>query len=168
MTEEPSCSRVRISFFQQSGSNAYSTARDAVDASAAMPAAGVVTDLDLSSRSTGNSSCSLSQHHRVSHQDTAFLQDDLPHVDDCGVCMRCVVDTPPKPLGMRIEELKEEHFMPMDVREKQLKPVCEACRGCTHELTLLVSWSWRRAGCVTAGPFAFQASVLYLQAKHVK
>jgi hypothetical protein len=56
--------------------------------------------------------------------------------------MRCVVDTPPKPLGMRIEELKEEHFMPVDVREKQLKPVCEACRGCTHELTLLVSTCW--------------------------
>jgi hypothetical protein len=108
-------------------------------------AAGNSADLDLSNRSTGNSPLlllSLQVLYSLCFANMArvwSVQDDLPHIDDCGVCMRCVVDTPPKPLGMRIEELKEEHFMPVDVREKQLKPVCEACRGCTHELTLLVS-----------------------------
>ncbi|GFH21239.1 uncharacterized protein HaLaN_18500 [Haematococcus lacustris] len=65
------------------------------------------------------------------------LEDALPHVDECSVCMSCHVDTSPAPMRLRTEDLLPEHFMPTDVKEKQLKPFCEACKGCTHHLHIL-------------------------------
>jgi len=64
---------------------------------------------------------------------------DLPHVNDCSLCMKCVVDTPHAHTHIRTEDLKEEHFKPSDELEKQTKPICEECRGCTDQLTVLVS-----------------------------
>jgi hypothetical protein len=58
-------------------------------------------------------------------------------VDDCSICMKCIVDAPPAP-PVHPGKLNKEDFMPMDVNEKQTKPVCSECRGCSTQLQLLV------------------------------
>lgn len=68
------------------------------------------------------------------------LHQDLPHVSNCTLCMRCVVNEPAQQMHVRTEELGVQHFKPLDVAEKQVKPICEECQGCTHQLMVLVSW----------------------------
>eukprot|EP00195_Chlamydomonas_chlamydogama_P015552 CAMPEP_0202899652 /NCGR_PEP_ID=MMETSP1392-20130828/7827_1 /ASSEMBLY_ACC=CAM_ASM_000868 /TAXON_ID=225041 /ORGANISM="Chlamydomonas chlamydogama, Strain SAG 11-48b" /LENGTH=462 /DNA_ID=CAMNT_0049585895 /DNA_START=182 /DNA_END=1570 /DNA_ORIENTATION=- len=68
----------------------------------------------------------------------------LPHVNDCSMCMKCHVDGEPPKKAIAAEDLMPDHFMPQDVSEKQKKPVCEECRGCTHQLTVLVSSGKKR------------------------
>ena len=62
----------------------------------------------------------------------------LPHVDDCSICMKCHVDHKPAARLISTADLIPANFQPQDVHEKQTKPLCPECRGCTHDLQLLV------------------------------
>lgn len=71
-------------------------------------------------------------------------QEDVPHVDECGICMYCIADEQPAPF--KVSDLVPENFMPTDAHVKQKKPLCHHCRGCTTTLRVLVRSSRGRAG----------------------
>eukprot|EP00798_Chlamydomonas_sp_ICE-L_P020356 gene20356-27121_t len=62
----------------------------------------------------------------------------LPHVDDCSLCFKCHVDENQPKKVISMADLVPENFQPAKVHEKQKKPSCDECRGCTHQLDLLV------------------------------
>ncbi len=81
---------------------------------------------------------SLAERVRVPCPQIELLE--LPHVDNCSLCITCHVTEKPKPPIPASEaiHLTKEHFKPLDEHAKQTKPFCEECHGCTHSLHLLV------------------------------
>lgn len=63
---------------------------------------------------------------------------ELPHVDDCSLCISCRVTAPPLE-SVPTEQLQKIHFEPANQADKQKMPFCEECYGCTHTLHVLVS-----------------------------
>lgn len=67
------------------------------------------------------------------------LSEEIPSVNNCTMCMECLVTEVPPNEPATHADMHAMNFQPLDVHQKQTKPMCSKCKGCTHSLKVLVS-----------------------------